>query len=82
MKKSDEKPNPSGQRSPSKGERFLESAVKCHKSGNLAEAESLYNKAIESGLKNEKALAYSNLGVIYKKTHRKEEAICMYKRAI
>ena len=55
------------------GPQLLEAAVRAHKTGDITSAEALYLNAINSGFHHE--IAYSNLGVIYKNTGRKEKAL-------
>ena len=62
------------------GPQLLEAAVRAHKTGDIINAESLYLKIINSGFHHE--IAFSNLGVIYKTTGRREKAIAIYERAI
>ena len=73
-------PNTNKQKSYQNGPKLLEAAVRAHKIGDIKNAESLYLNSINSGFEHE--VAFSNLGVIYKTTNRKEKAIAMYERAI
>ncbi|WP_413681818.1 tetratricopeptide repeat protein [Prochlorococcus sp. MIT 1323] len=73
LNKSVEKHNKSGRQ-------LLKAAVKAHTAGNIQIAEELYLKAIDSGFHHE--IAFSNLGVIYKNTDRKQKALEIYKQAI
>ena len=61
------------------GPQLLEAAVRAHKTGDITSAEALYLNAINSGFHHE--IAYSNLGVIYKNTGRKEKALAIYELA-
>ena len=62
------------------GFQLLEAAIRAHKTGDIKNAEQLYQNAINSGCNNE--IAFSNLGVIYQNTGRKDKALAVYKRAI
>ena len=62
------------------GPQLLESALRAHKTGDITNAEALYLNAINSGFHHE--IAFSNLGVIYQNTGRKEQALAIYKRAV
>ena len=67
----DSTPNIDKQKISQSGPKLLEAAVRAHKKGDIKNAESLYLNAIESGFHHE--IAFSNLGVIYKTTNRKEK---------
>ena len=73
-------PNTNKQKTSKNGPQLLEAAVKAHKTGDITNAEKLYLNAINSGFHHE--IAFSNLGVIYKNTGRREKAIAIYERAI
>ncbi len=62
------------------GPQLLEAAVRAHQTGDIKNAEMLYLAAINSGFNHE--IAYSNLGVIYKNTGRREKAVEVYEHAI
>lgn len=55
-------------------------ALNLHRNGNLGEAELKYRETIE--LQTDHADAIHNLGIILIKTHRKSEAIELFRRAI
>ena len=68
------------QKTSKNGPQLLEAAVRAHKKGDTTNAETLYIDAINSGFHHE--IAFTNLGVIYKNSDRKEKAIAIYERAI
>ena len=62
------------------GDSLLENAINHHIRGDLKKAEKAYRSAISSGLLN--VALFSNLGIICQASHRTEEAILLYKKAI
>ena len=62
------------------GPELFEDAIKLHKAGEIAKAEKLYLKSIDSGFHNE--LAFLNLGFIYRNAGRHDEELAIYERAI
>ena len=73
-------PNTKKQKIPKNGPQLLDAAVRAHKTGDITNAEALYLNAISSGFHHE--IAFSNLGVIYKNTGRKEKALAIYELAV
>ena len=62
------------------GEAYRLTAIKFHERGDLANAESNYIKALKSG--NKHYTIFANLGILYRKSGRPDEAIALYKKAI
>lgn len=62
------------------GERLFYEAIHSHSQGDTKNAEKSYREAIRIGYSN--YAAYSNLGVICKKSGRTDEAISLYNKAI
>ena len=73
-------PNTNKKKIAMNGPQLLEAAIRAHTTGDITNAEVLYLNAINCGFHHE--TAFSNLGIIYKKTGREKKAIAVYKRAI
>ena len=73
-------PNKNKEQISNDGPQLLEAALRAHQIGDITNAETLYLNAINSGFHHE--IVFSNLGVIYQNTGRKEKALAIYKRAI